>query len=87
MAKKKIHRFQSPPPEDPIAAARDSSLAFRLNIGFCLRQLGIFLVMDLLLLALATAGMFIYAENRCADVAALVIERGKIGRASCRERV
>jgi signal transduction histidine kinase len=76
VAKKKIHRFQSPPPEDPIAAARDSSLAFRLNIGFCLRQLGIFLVMDLLLLALATAGMFIYAENRCADVAALVNERG-----------
>ena len=70
------HRFQSPPPEDPIAAARDSSLALRLNVGFFLRQLGIFLVMDLLLLALAAAGIFIYAENRCADVAALVSERG-----------
>ena len=76
MAKKKIHRFQSPPPEDPIAAARDSSLALRLNISFFLRQLGIFLAMDLLLLALATAGMFLYAENRCADVATLVSQRG-----------
>ena len=76
MGKKKIHRFQSPPPEDPIAAARDSSLTLRLNISFFLRQLGIFLVMDLLLLALATAGIFIYAENRCADVAALVSQRG-----------
>ena len=48
------HRFRTPPPADPIAAARDSSLALRLNIGFFLRQLGVFLVMDLLLLALAT---------------------------------
>lgn len=47
------HRFRTPPPADPIAAARDSSLALRLNIGFFLRQLGVFLVMDLLLLALA----------------------------------
>lgn len=73
---RKRHRFQSPPPEDPIAAARDSSLAFRLNISFFLHQLGIFLVMDLLLLMLSAFGMFIYAENRCADVAALVRERG-----------
>lgn len=70
------HRFQTPPPADPIAAARDSSLAFRLNISFFLRQLGIFLVMDLLLLALASGGIFLYAENRCADVVALVNERG-----------
>ena len=47
------HRFRTPPPADPIAAARDSSLALRLNIGFFLRQLGVFLAMDLLLLALA----------------------------------
>ena len=60
------HRFQTPPPSDPIAAARDSSLALRLNIGFFLRQLGIFIVMDLLLLALAVFGMSLYAENRCA---------------------
>ena len=45
----KKSRFQNPPPADPIAAVRDSSLVFRLNTGFFLRQLGIFLVMDLLL--------------------------------------
>ena len=72
----KRHRFQTPPAADPIAAARDSSLVFRLNSGFFLRQLGIFLAMDLLLLTLSFAGMFLYAENRCADVAALVNERG-----------
>ena len=74
MDKKK--RFQSPPPADPITAVRESSLAFRLNTGFFLRQLGIFLVMDLLLVVLATLGLILYAENRCADVAALVAERG-----------
>ncbi len=70
------HKFQSPPPADPISAARDSSLALRLNIGFFLRQLGVFLVMDLLLLTMITLGMVLYAENRCASVAALVEERG-----------
>ena len=70
------HRFQSPPPEDPIAAARDSSLALRLNMNFFLRQLGIFVVMDLLLVALACFGLFFYGENRCADVVGLVTVRG-----------
>ena len=70
------HRFQTPPPSDPIAAARDSSLAFRLNVGFFFRQLGIFFVMDLLLLAMSMFGMTIYAENRCAEVVALVNQRG-----------
>ncbi len=46
------HRFRTPPPEDPIAAARDSSLAFRLNFSFFLRQLVIFVLLDLFLLAL-----------------------------------
>ncbi len=73
---RKHHKFQTPPPEDPIAAARDSSLAFRLNSGFFLRQLGIFLVMDLLLLTLSALGLVYYAENRCADVALLVSQRG-----------
>lgn len=73
---RKQHRFQTPPPADPIAAARDSSLAFRLNLGFFLRQLGVFLVMDLLLLALAVFGLVLYAENRCADAADLVDQRG-----------
>ena len=76
MAKGSRHRFQSPPPEDPISAVRDSSLAFRLNFGFFFRQLGVFLLMDLLLFVLATVGMFLYAENRCAQVAGLVAERG-----------
>lgn len=75
MAQKR-HRFQTPPPADPIAAARDSSLALRLNISFFLRQLGIFLVMDLLLLVMAVSGLFLYAENRCADVVELVNARG-----------
>jgi len=75
MARKR-HRFQTPPPADPIAAARDSSLALRLNIGFFLRQLSIFLVMDLLLAAMVVAGIFLYAESRCADVAQLVSQRG-----------
>ncbi len=70
------HRFQTPPPADPIAAARDSSLALRLNVGFFLRQLGIFIVMDLLLLALAAFGLFVYGENRCADVVDMVNQRG-----------
>ncbi len=69
-------RFQSPPPADPITAVRESSLTFRLNIGFFLRQLGIFLVMDLLLVVMAVIGVVLYAEGRCADVAALVAERG-----------
>ena len=74
MDKKK--RFQAPPPADPITAVRESSLAFRLNTGFFLRQVGIFLVMDLLLVVLAFVGLVFYAENRCAGVAALVEARG-----------
>ena len=69
------HRFQAPPSQDPLHGAR-SSLVFRLNFGFFFRQLGIFFVMDLLLFLLASAGMFVYAENRCAQVAELVEERG-----------
>ena len=76
MAKTKKHRFQSKPPADPITAVRESSLTFRLNIGFFLRQLGIFLAMDLLLFLMAIGGMFLYAEGRCAQVAELVAERG-----------
>lgn len=70
------HRFQSKPPADPISAVRDSSLTFRLNVGFFLRQLVIFLLMDLLLAIMISIGMVAYAENRCAGVAALVEERG-----------
>ena len=48
------HRFQAPPSQDPLSGAK-SSLVFRLNFGFFFRQLVIFLVMDLLLLFMATA--------------------------------
>ena len=65
-------RFQTPPPADP----RDYSLVFRLNFGFFLRQLGIFLVMDFLVITLSTLGLTVFAENRCADVAAVVAEHG-----------
>ncbi len=73
---RRIHRFQNPPPADIIAAVKASSLAFRLNFSFFLRQLGVFLAMDLLLAAMVVLGIFFYAENRCADVAAMVSERG-----------
>ena len=75
MAKKR-QRFQSPPPTAPISTARDTSLAFRLNLGFFFRQLCIFVVLDLLLVGMALCGLILYGENRCADVAALVEERG-----------
>ena len=71
----KRRRFQAPPDRDPLHGAR-SSLVFRLNFGFFFRQLGIFLVMDLLLVIMATTGLFLWAENRCADVVALVDVRG-----------
>ena len=70
----KRNRFQTPP--DTLAVARDSSLVLRLNLGFFLRQLGIFLIMDLLLCLLTLGGVVLYAEDRCADAAALVAERG-----------
>ena len=68
-------RFQAPPSQDPLGGAK-TSLAFRLNLGFFFRQLGVFLMMDLLLLGMAVFGIFLYGETRCADVAALVEERG-----------
>ena len=71
----KRRRFQAPPDRDPLHGAR-SSLVFRLNFGFFFRQLGIFFVMDLLLVLMATTGLFLWAENRCADVVALVDVRG-----------
>ena len=72
---KRSHRFQAPPSQDPLSGAK-SSLVFRLNFGFFFRQLVIFLVMDLLLFFMASTGLFLYAEGRCASVAALVEERG-----------
>ena len=65
-------RFRRPPEPDPLRA----SLALRLNFGFFLRQLAIFLVIDLALLAVLACGVFFWAERRCAQVAELVAERG-----------
>ena len=72
---KRQHRFQAPPSQDPLHGAK-SSLVFRLNFGFFFRQLLIFIFMDLLLFFMVTVGIFLYAESRCASVAALVEERG-----------
>ena len=72
---KRQHRFQAPPSQDPLRGA-NSSLVFRLNFGFFFRQLLIFIFMDLLLFFMVTVGIFLYAESRCASVAALVEERG-----------
>ena len=55
-------RFQAPPSQDPLGGAK-TSLAFRLNLGFFFRQLGVFLMMDLLLLGMAAFGMFLYGET------------------------
>ena len=75
MPRHKKHRFHAPPSPDPLSGAK-SSLVFRLNFGFFFRQLILFFIMDLLLFLMATAGLFLYAESRCANVAALVEERG-----------
>ena len=70
----KKNRFQTPP--DTLAAASASSLVLRLNLGFFLRQLGTFLLIDLLLCLFTLSGVVFYAENRCGDAAALVAQRG-----------
>ena len=69
------NRFRRPPASDPVGAVR-SSIANRLNASLFLRQLGFFLLLDLVLGAILLCGVVFYAENRCADVAALVEQRG-----------
>ena len=58
------------------AQPRPQSLSFRLSSGFFLRQLSIFFCMDFLLLLMGVGGLFFWGESRCAQVAALVAERG-----------
>ena len=58
MARRRIHRFRHPP-RDPISA-RDSSLAFRLNLGFFLRQLIIFAVIDLTIFLILGFGRAVF---------------------------
>lgn len=55
---------------------KSNSIARKLNTRLFLRLLSVFLCMDVLLVALALGGMFLWAESRCAQVAALVAERG-----------
>lgn len=53
-----------------------SSIVLRLNTKLFFRLLGIYLGMDLLLSALCLGGMLVWAERQCADIAALVEQRG-----------
>ena len=55
---------------------KTGSIVGRLNARLFLRLLGTFLLLDLLLAGLAGLGLFWHAEHHCADVAALVEERG-----------
>ena len=59
-----------------ITQAQHSSLAARLNARLWVRLLGIFLCLDLILLALGAGGLLYCAQRRCADTAALVEEYG-----------
>lgn len=58
------------------ASGARSSLVARLNTRLFFRLLGIYLCMDVLLLLLFGAGMFWWADRQCADISALVAERG-----------
>ena len=53
-----------------------SSIVLRLNLRLFLRLLGIYVFMDLLLLLLTGGGVLLWADRQCADVSALVEERG-----------
>ena len=53
-----------------------SSIVMRLNSRLFLRLLGIYVFMDLLLSLLSLGGMVVWSEHQCADIAALVEERG-----------
>ena len=53
-----------------------SSIVLRLNIRLFFRLLGIYLGMDLLLILLSVGGILFWGERQCADLAALVEERG-----------
>ena len=53
-----------------------SSIVLRLNVRLFFRLLGIYIGMDLLLLALSVGGILLWGESQCADLAALVEEHG-----------
>ena len=58
------------------AGRLNSSIVLRLNTRLFFRLLGIYLGMDLLLIALSLGGLLFWAEHQCANLAALVEERG-----------
>ena len=53
-----------------------SSIVRRLNTRLFFRLLGIYIGLDLLLAALCAGGILLWAEGQCAEIAALVDERG-----------
>lgn len=63
-------RASMPPP------GKSSSLTFRLNRSFFLRQLSIFFFMDLLLLLAVATAVFLWAEGQCAQYAHFVEAQG-----------
>ena len=65
-------RSQAPKPLEGIR----SSIVLRLNTKLFFRLLGIYLGTDLLLAVLCLGGMVLWAQNQCADIAALVEQRG-----------
>ena len=61
-----------PPPQGKGKA----SIVLRLNTRLFFRLLGIYLGMDLLITLLFFAGIFLWADRQCADISALVDQRG-----------
>ena len=53
-----------------------SSIVLRLNTRLFFRLLGIYVGMDLLLIALSLGGLFFWGAHQCTDLSALVEERG-----------
>ena len=53
-----------------------ASIVLRLNTRLFFRLLGIYIGMDLLITLLFFAGVFLWADHQCADISALVDQRG-----------
>ena len=56
-----------------------SSIVLRLNTRLFFRLLGIYIGMDVLLTLLFFAGVFLWSDSQCVDIAALVEQRGVPG--------
>lgn len=64
------------PDRQPAQGVKPKSLTLHLATSFMTRQMTIFIIMDVMLLLLAAASIFVWAEVRCNDVAKLVEQRG-----------